>query len=432
MTTEIVRVPDIGSFEAVDVVEVLVAVGDVIAQGDSLITLESDKASLDVPSPLAGEVTEVLLAEGDQVAEGTAIVSLELTLTEPSPDPGPAEAPAPPTPATAPNQAPPPTAPAEAQPATMAPAAPSEAPPASTDGAPPHASPAVRREARQLGVDLRHVVGSGPRGRIVEQDVHAHVATRLSSPARPAPSVATTGPAADFARFGEVELVPLSRIRKRAAANLQQAWTQIPHVTQHDEADVTDLEAFRKAHAEAAKAQGFKLSPLPFVVQVCARALRAFPEFNSSLSDDGESLVLKRYVHVGVAVDTPAGLVVPVIRDADRKGLMELARELAEVSGRARAGKPRLDDFVGGTFTISSLGGIGGTGFTPIVNAPQVAILGVSRMLMKPVWQGAAFEPRKMLPLSLSYDHRVIDGAAAARFTAWIAAALGDLRQLLL
>ena len=442
-----VRVPDVGDIDGVTVAEVLVAPGDEVAVEDSLIVLESDKASMDVPSTLAGRVRKVAVSVGDEVEEGAVILTLEVSsagAAQPEPAAS-TESPEPAKPAE-PAEPAPPAPPAASEPAAPEPPKPAPAtrPPAPAASGRPinevafskaYASPAVRRFARELGVDLGRVEGSGRKGRITKDDVRNHVKAALASPA---PAAGGGGfelppmPEIDFSKFGEVETRPLGRIRRLTAKNVHRSWLHVPHVTQHGEADITELEAFRKAEGEAAKRQGFKLTPVAFLLKAVAGALAAFPDFNASLDPSGENLILKRYFHIGVAVDTPKGLVVPVIRDVDQKGIFELARELLEVSGRARDGKLLPKDFQGGCFTISSLGGIGGTAFTPIVNAPEVAILGASRHAMKPVWNGSEFVPRLMLPLSLSYDHRVIDGAAAARFIVHLGGLLGDLRRLLL
>ncbi|MDJ0839653.1 MAG: dihydrolipoyllysine-residue acetyltransferase [Acidobacteriota bacterium] len=429
-----VRVPDIGDFDSVDVSEVLVAPGDTVAEGDSLIGLESDKASMEVPAPFAGIIREVKVEEGGQVSEGTVIALVEKSdeaaaaPEAPSAPPEEKQAPAPePTPAPAPEpQAAPKPAPA---PAAQAPA-PAPAAPAQP-GVLPHASPAVRRFARELGADLTQVQGSGRKGRITKEDVQNYVKQRLSQP----PEKAAGGgfslpemPQIDFSKFGEIEEVKLSRIRKLSATTLHRSWLHAPHVTQHDEADITEMEAFRKGM----KADDVRLTPLVFLMKAVVAGMKEYPRFNSSLGPTGESLIMKKFFHLGIAVDTPNGLVVPVIRDVDKKGLVDLANELYEVSARAREGKLLPTDITGACFTISSLGGIGGTAFTPIINAPEVAILGVSRSFMKPVWNGTDFKPRLMLPLSLSYDHRVIDGADAARFTTYLGKILGDIRRLLL
>ena len=442
-----VLVPDIGDIDAVTVLEILVAPGDQVDVEDALVTLESDKASMDVPSPAAGTVKEIKVSSGDEVKEGSLLLLLEASAEAPKAEAPKAEAPkteAPKAEAPRPSPAAPPATPAAAPaPATPpqpapAPAAPSEAGPVDEEGfRKAYASPSVRRFARQLGVNLGKVQGTGRKGRITQEDVQAFVKKALSSPAAAAGGSVEgfqwpAMPEIDFSKFGEVEHKPLSRIRKVSARNLHRSWLHVPHVTQHDETDITEMEAFRKAHSEQAKKEGYKLTPVAFLLKAAAASLKAFPDFNSSLSPDGESLIVKKYVHIGVAVDTPNGLVVPVIRDVDQKSLSQLGKELVETSGRARDGKLMPQDFQGASFTISSLGGIGGTAFTPIVNAPEVAILGVSRSQMKPVWNGQEFQPRLMLPLSLSYDHRVIDGASAARFVVHLGSMLSDLRRLLI
>jgi pyruvate dehydrogenase E2 component (dihydrolipoamide acetyltransferase) len=436
------RVPDIGNYKGVPVIELLVAVGDVVKADQGLVTLESDKATMEVPAPFAGVVREIKVKVGDSVAEGDLVALIEEAA--PAPAPAPAAAPPPVSAPSAPAPAPATAAPATAAPApvvaatTALPAAPHR--PADPDAVLPghaaHASPAVRAFARELGVDLSKVTGSGRNGRVVEEDVKAHVKAALS---RPAAASATAGGAAlgllpwpevDFAKFGPVERQPLSKIKRLSGANLARNWVMIPHVTQIERADITEMEAFRKA--EGARHADLKLTPLVFMIKAVVAALKRYPQFNASLEAGGEAVVLKRYFHVGIAVDTPDGLVVPVIRDCDRKGLVDLARELGEASQKARAKKLTPADMSGGCFSISSLGGIGGSGFTPIVNAPEVAILGVSKASIEPVWDGSQFQPRLMLPLSLSYDHRVIDGADAARFAAYLAEVLGDVRRLLL
>jgi len=425
--TEVV-VPDIGDFADVPVIEVLVAPGDTVAPEDPLVTLESDKATMDVPAPAAGVVAEVLVAVGDTVSEGSPV----LTLT-PAPDAGaPVEAAAPgavdgavvaEASAGAPD-----TEEAEPEPERGVRPQPEPAtvtPPEPAEG-PPYASPAVRRLARALGIDLQGVSGTGRKGRITPQDLEGLAA----APAAGAGLGLAPWPQVDFAKHGPVERVPLSRIKRISGPALHRNWVMIPHVTHHDEADITELEAFRRRTNEELAGDGVKVTMVALLMKACVVSLKAFPEFNASL--DGDELVLKRYHHLGFAADTPQGLLVPVIRDVDAKGLVEIARELTELSGRAREGRLSAAEMAGSTFTISSLGGIGGTGFTPIVNAPEVAILGVTRSAMKPVWDGSEFRPRLMLPLSLSYDHRVIDGAAAARFTAHLAGVLADLRRALL
>jgi len=445
------RVPDIGGHSDVPVIEVLVQVGDTVKKDQGLVTLESDKATMEVPAPFAGIVRELKLKVGDEVSEGALVAMIEAS------DAAPVQA----------TVAPAKAEPAKAEPAKAAPA-PSAAPVAAAPAAPPveptvtpakaaprtppvafgadellpdkvpYASPAVRVFARELGVDLAKVTGSERGGRITKADVQGFVKQVLAAPGHSDSSGLATGaaggglqllpwPKVDFAKFGPVEMQPLSRIKKISGANLARNWAMIPHVTQHDAADITEMEAFRKQLGEEHK--DTKVTPLVFLIKAVVAGLKKYPQFNASL--DGEQLVLKQYFHVGIAVDTPDGLVVPVIRDCDRKGLLELAAELASISAKARDKKLVPADMSGGCFSISSLGGIGGTGFTPIINAPEVAILGVSKSSLQPVWNGKEFAPRLMLPLSLSYDHRVIDGAAAARFTAYLAQVLGDLRRLL-
>jgi pyruvate dehydrogenase complex dihydrolipoamide acetyltransferase, long form len=445
------KVPDIGGYENVPVIEVLVAPGDTVAKDQGLVTLESDKATMEVPSPFAGVVRELKVKVGDTLSEGSLVAIIEVG------EGGAAEQAAAPKAGAAPEQPAPPredAAPAAAEaPAVQAPAGVPAGAPASAPVSPPlrfeadalipgkvpYASPAVRLFARELGVDLNAVTGTGKGGRITREDVQKYVKGVLSG-AVAAPDAAGGGgalnllpwPKVDFAKFGEIEEMPLPRIRKISGANLARNWAMIPHVTQHDEADITDLEALRVQLNRENEKAGIKLTMLAFLVKACVHALKRFPEFNSSLDPSGEKLILKKYFHIGFAADTPNGLVVPVIRDADRKGVLEIARETAELARKAREGKLGPADMQGGCFSISSLGGIGGTAFTPIVNAPEVAILGVSRSAMKPVWDGKQFVPRLMLPLSLSYDHRVIDGAAAARFTSCLAQLLADMRRALL
>ncbi|MFT3807012.1 dihydrolipoyllysine-residue acetyltransferase [Arenimonas sp.] len=434
------RVPDIGGHTDVPVIELLVQVGETVKKDQGLVTLESDKATMEVPSPFAGVVRELKLKIGDEVGEGAVVALIEAVegdVAKPAAAPV-AAAPAP-TPA-APAAAVPAPAPAPAKPATAPVAAGSppvrfEADALLPDKV-PYASPAVRVFARELGVDLARVGGSERGGRISKEDVQAFVKKVMSGSASPAAGAggASAGglnlipwPQVDFAKFGAVESQPLSRIKKISGANLARNWAMIPHVTQHDDADITEMEAFRKKLGEEHK--DVKITPLVFLIKAVVAALKKYPAFNASL--DGDNLVLKKYFHIGIAVDTPDGLVVPVLRDCDTKGLLQLSQELAEISGKAREKKLGPTDMQGGCFSISSLGGIGGTGFTPIINAPEVAILGVSKSQTKPVWNGSEFAPRLMLPMSLSYDHRVIDGAAAARFTAYLAQVLGDLRRLL-
>jgi pyruvate dehydrogenase E2 component (dihydrolipoamide acetyltransferase) len=427
-----VLVPDIGDFADVPVIEVLVSPGDTIASEDPLVTLESDKATMDVPAPFGGVIREVKVSVGDTVSAG----SLLLTVVPAGPDEATAAAASLAGPAA--QEAAAPSAPPEAPAAPAAPpAAAAPAPGAEHAFRTAYASPGTRRLARALGVDLGQVNGTGRKGRITREDVRAF---RERPPQRAAPAAAAAAngagldllpwPQVDFTKFGEVEAVPLSRIKKISGANLARNWVMIPHVTHDDEADITDLEAFRKQTNEAYKKQEIRVTMLAFLIKASVAALKEFPEFNASL--DGENLVLKRYYNIGFAADTPHGLVVPVLKDADAKGVIQVAREMGELSAAARAGKLKPADMQGGNFTISSLGGIGGTSFTPIVNAPEVAILGVTRSVHKPVWNGKEFAPRLMLPLSLSYDHRVIDGAAAARFTRYLATALEDMRRVLL
>ncbi len=431
-----VKVPDIGDYKNIPVIEVLVKAGDTVKAEDPLVTLESDKSTMDVPSPAAGVVKEIKLKVGDKVSAGVLVLTLEAGgAAAATPAPAKVEAPAAVPQAAA--KAPPPPA---AKPAPAPVAAPAAV--AAVDEAgfgKSHASPSVRRFARELGVDLTRVKGSGPKDRIVMEDVQAYVKSELARP-RGEGAGAGGGPgfnlppmqAVDFSKFGPVTTQPLSRIKKLSGSFLHRNWVSIPHITQQEEADITELEAFRKSQAEEAKKSGIKFTMLGFLMKASVVALKQFPEFNASLSVDGESLVMKNYHHIGVAVDTPNGLVVPVIRDVDKKGLLEIAKELGDVSARMRAGKISPADLQGGCFSISSLGGLGGTFFTPIINAPEVAILGVGKASMKPVWNGKEFVPRLMLPLSLSYDHRVIDGALGARFSSFLATVLSDIRRLAL
>ncbi|EHA1203957.1 MULTISPECIES: pyruvate dehydrogenase complex dihydrolipoyllysine-residue acetyltransferase [Vibrio] len=425
-----VNVPDIGGDE-VEVTEIMVAVGDTVEEEQSLITVEGDKASMEVPAPFAGTVKEIKIAAGDKVSTGSLIMVFEVAGAAPAPAAAPAQAAAPAAPA-----------PKAEAPAAAAPAATGDF---KENDEYAHASPVVRRLAREFGVNLSKVKGSGRKSRILKEDVQAYVKDalkRLESGAGAAASGKGDGaalgllpwPKVDFSKFGETEVQPLSRIKKISGANLHRNWVMIPHVTQWDNADITALEAFRKEQnaIEAKKDTGMKITPLVFIMKAVAKALEAFPAFNSSLSEDGESLILKKYVNVGIAVDTPNGLVVPVFKDVNKKGIYELSEELMVVSKKARAGKLTAADMQGGCFTISSLGGIGGTAFTPIVNAPEVGILGVSKSEMKPVWNGKEFEPRLQLPLSLSYDHRVIDGAEGARFITYLNSCLSDIRRLVL
>ncbi|WP_439640178.1 dihydrolipoyllysine-residue acetyltransferase [Nevskia sp.] len=432
-----VTIPDIGDYKDVPVIEVLVADGDTVEKDQTLVVLESDKATLDVPAPAAGVVSGLVIKVGDKVAMGSAVCTLTGAGAAAAAPAAKAEAPAPAVKAEAPAAAP---APAEsaAKPAATAAEPPA---PATADGnaAVPYASPSIRKFARELGVDLARVSGSGPKGRITQEDVQGYVKKALSSPPPAAAAAASGGagippiPAVDFAQFGPIDTKPLARIRKISAAHLHRAWLNIPHVTQTDEADITELEAFRKEMSdESAKGGGPKLTLLPFMMKAVAKVLDAYPEFRASLSPDGESLIQKHYTHIGFAADTPNGLVVPVVRDVDKKTITQLAIETGELAKKARDGKLTGADMKGGVFSISSLGGIGGSHFTPIVNAPEVGILGVSKAVVKPVWDGKAFQPRLMVPLSLSYDHRVIDGAYAARTIVLLGKLLGDIRRLAL
>jgi pyruvate dehydrogenase E2 component (dihydrolipoamide acetyltransferase) len=436
-----VRVPDIGNFKDVEVIDVLVKPGDAVAIDTPLITLETEKATMDVPSSAAGVVRELAVQRGGKVSQGDLVIRVEAGEGAPAAAPAPVAAkPAPavaaPPAASAPVAA---AAPVAALPASV-PAAPAAAPARDRAFDEPgfaraHASPSVRKLARELGVDLARVEGSGAKGRITETDVKGWVRRTLggggAATAVPAGGALPRVAAVDFAAFGPVERRPLSRIQKIAGPRLHASWVNLPHVTQFDEADITAMEQTRAAMKSQATERGIKLTPLAFVMRACVQALAQYPQFNASLDADAGELVFKKYVHVGFAADTPHGLVVPVVRDADRKDVFELARDLAELSEKARAGKLSGAEMQGGCFTVSSLGGIGGTAFTPIINAPEVAILGVSRATMRPVWTDGQFVPRLMLPLSLSYDHRVIDGAAAVRFTSFLAHALEDVDALL-
>lgn len=447
MAIKQVCVPDIGNFKDVEVIEVLVRPGDQIAKDTPLITLESDKAAMDIPAPFAGTVQEVRVKVGDKVSEGSPVLLLDTAGSD-------APAAAAPvvkafvSPAATDTggvaatlaHVPPPSRP---MPDVLGPIAPKDKPaPVAARaefarGKPAHASPSVRRFARELGVDLSRLKGSGPRGRILKEDVHAWVKGELGKPRAEAPGVGLGLPPApliDFSQFGEIETQPLTRIKKLSGANLARNWITAPHVTQFDEADITDLEAFRKSMQDEAAKRGAKLTLLAFLMKAVVNALRAYPQFNASLTSDGEGLILKKYFHLGFACETPDGLVVPVIRDVNRKDVLDIARDLGDLSARARERKLKVEEMQGGCFTITSLGGIGGTAFSPIINCPEVAILGVARATMQPVWdeKSASFKPRLMLPLSLSYDHRVIDGADGARFTGHLRLMLSDVRRLLL
>ncbi|MCP1304219.1 MAG: pyruvate dehydrogenase complex dihydrolipoyllysine-residue acetyltransferase [Pseudomonadota bacterium] len=428
-----IRVPDLSGSSDVPIIEIGVAAGDEVDIEDPLITLESDKASMDVPSPFKGKILELTVKEGDTVSEGDVIGYMEVAGAKKAAPKKAAPEKADSKPQSAPSakQTSPAGSPSpEAQMAAHKP----------RDGKLVHAGPAVRMLARELGVDLGLVKPSGPKDRVLKEDVQAYVKQAIANQgkAQAAAPAASGGagipavPEVDFSQFGEVEEKPMGRLLKMGATNLHRSWLNVPHVTQFDEADITELENFRKAMKAEAEAQGAKLTPLPFLVKACAFALRKFPQFNVSLKGDGDTLVWKKYVHIGIAVDTPDGLMVPVLRDADKKSLIEIAKEMAELGKKAQTKKLKREEMTGGCFTISSLGSIGGTAFTPIVNAPEVAILGVSKAQMKPVWDGSAFQPRLMMPLSLSYDHRAINGADAARFTAFLADVLTDIRRLLL
>ena len=457
-----VTVPDIGGFKDVNVIDVLVKDGQQIEKETPLVTIETEKAAMDVPSPVAGKIAQVKLKTGDKVSEGSLILLIEAAVAAEAPADKPAAAPAStpngsktasPTAAAPAEKAPPASAapgstpaarPAAAPPAAVprsaAPAAPSppDAPrhePAAVDEqafSKAHASPSVRKFARELGADLGKVIGTGVKGRITEDDVKAHVKSLLTAASASAPAAAFPRvPVVDFAQFGAVEIKPLSRIQKISGARLQASWLNLPHVTQHEDADITDLEAARVASKEKASQEGVRLTPLVFIIKACILALKEFPRFNASLDESGENLVFKKYFNIGFAADTPNGLVVPVIANADQLDTYAIARTLATMSDKARTGKLKAAEMHGGGFTISSLGGIGGTYFTPIINAPEVAVLGVSRSALKPVYERGAFVPRLMLPLSLSYDHRVIDGAEAARFVVFLAKTLGEPKALL-
>jgi pyruvate dehydrogenase E2 component (dihydrolipoamide acetyltransferase) len=435
-----VKVPDIGDFKDVPVIEVMVHPGDSVKKDDSLLTLESDKATMEIPAPFAGTVKDILVKAGDKVSEGVAILTMEAAASADAPAPAAGAA----APAQAAGQSPKaaPTAPAAVP--VPAPAPASSPPPApapssgaqSEAGTPPHASPGVRRFARELGVDVARVTGSGPKGRILKEDIQNFVKQSLAGGVAPAASARAGGmsdlglpawPKVDFAKFGPIEAKPLTRIQKISGPALARNWVMIPHVTQFDEADITELEAFRaKVNEENAKA-GVKVTPLAFLIKAVVAALKKYPTLNSSL--DGDNLIVKGYWNIGFAADTPNGLMVPVVKAADQKGVVEIAKETSELAAKAREGKLGPADMQGGTFSISSLGGIGGTSFTPIVNAPEVAILGVSKAAMKPMWNGKEFAPRLMMPLSLSYDHRVVDGALGARFTSYLAQVIADLRR---
>jgi pyruvate dehydrogenase E2 component (dihydrolipoamide acetyltransferase) len=430
-----VEVPDIGDFEDVPIIEILVSEGDTVDAEDPLVTLESDKATMDVPAPMAGTIKTISVKIGDRVSQGSALMEIEPSEGAPT---GTEASAAASEGADSEAQAPDAIGSAQEAEESAGTQTPAERPPAQTNGGPPYASPSVRRLAREMSVDLSGVQGSGRKGRITREDVQTAKSGAGAAPASPSGAPATSGigldlpawPTIDFTKFGEIERVQRSRIQRISGPVLHRNWVMIPHVTQNDEADITDLEAWRKQLNKEHERAGVKFTMVTFLIAASVAALKAFPNFNASL--DGEDLILKRYYNIGFAADTPGGLVVPVIKNADRKGLADIARELTELSGKARDGKLAPGDMQGATFTISSLGGIGGTSFTPIINAPEVAILGVTRAAMKPVWDGAQFVPRLMVPLSLSYDHRVIDGAAAARFVVHLVGVLSDLRRALI
>jgi pyruvate dehydrogenase E2 component (dihydrolipoamide acetyltransferase) len=445
-----VKVPDIGDFKDVEIIELLVKPGDTIKAEQSLVTVESDKASMEIPASHAGVVKELKVKLGDKISEGSLLLMLEAAAgTAAAPAPAPAAAAPAPAPAPAPVPAPAP-APAEAS-APAERVVPTAALPAHEPTAPrgqlPHASPTIRKLARELGVPLDEVKGSGPKGRITQDDVHGFVKAVMAGQTRTQAQSAQGGAAAagggggnfpglpawptvDFAKFGPIERKDLSRIKKISGAALHRNWVMIPHVTNHDNADITELEALRVQLNKENEKSGIKVTMLAFVIKAVVAALKKFPEFNASL--DGDALVLKKYFHIGFAADTPNGLVVPVLKDADQKGLLQISKEMSELAAKARDGKLGPSEMTGGCFSISSLGGIGGRYFSPIINAPEVAILGLSRGVTEPVWDGKAFQPRLMLPLSLSYDHRVIDGAAAARFNAYLTQVLADFRRVIL
>jgi pyruvate dehydrogenase E2 component (dihydrolipoamide acetyltransferase) len=417
-------VPDLGDFEDVEVIEVLVSAGDKIDVDDPLATLETDKAAMDVPAVVGGTIENVLVKVGDKVSEGSSLAIIDAVAHAVTAEPAPTQKPV----ETAATQS------IKAAPKTQKPlAAPRKLPAINEAGfATAHASPSVRKLARELGVNLAQVKGGGLKGRILHDDLKAFVKAILSGQAAsPAGGGLPKTPSVDFAKFGEIDVQPLTRIQKISGPRLQASWINLPHVTQHDDADITELEARRQQLKGPAKEKGIPLTPLAFIIKACVAALREFPRVNASLSEDGESLVYKKYCHIGFAADTEQGLMVPVIRDADKKDVYELATDLKELSAAARDGKLKAPQLQGASFTISSLGGIGGTAFTPIVNAPEVAILGVSRSSMQPVWDGEKFEPRLMLPLSFSYDHRVVDGAMAVRFTTYLSKVLSDVDSLL-
>ena len=435
MAIQQINIPDIGDFDSVEVIEVLVSVGDVVAVDDSLLTLESDKATMEIPSPVAGTITKIAVSVGDDVAEGDTVFDIDVS------DSASEDAPAPKEAAAAPVKEEPVTPTASV--AEVPKAAPTQTPVVSTNkpvnaqsmGASSHASPSVRAFARKLGVELTQVTGTGPKGRVQQTDVEGLIKSVMQSGgASGATSGAGIPPIAtiDFSKFGETTTEALGRIKKISGKFLHASWLNVPHVTQFDECDITEMDQFRKDQKAIAEKQGIKLTPLVFVMKAVVKALQDFPSVNASLSPDGQSIIKKQYYNIGIAVDTPNGLMVPVVKDVDKKGIYELSKDLMEISGKAREGKLSAADMSGGTFTISSLGGIGGTQFTPIVNAPEVAIMGLSKAKMQPVWNGSEFIPRLIMPFSVSYDHRALDGAEGVRFTTTVGKYLSDLRQLIL
>jgi pyruvate dehydrogenase E2 component (dihydrolipoamide acetyltransferase) len=422
---EMILVPDVGSSDGIDVIEVCVAVGDVVSEGDSLVVLESDKASMEVPSPYSGTITKIVMKVGDSAKLGAEIAEIEREVAAAVSEVKPAvEAPAPAKAAAAPAPATPAAAPATKPAATV------------TSHADVYAGPAVRKLAREFGLELEQLTGTGPRGRILKEDVQQYVKDlakgNVKGAATGGGSALPAIPDVDFSQFGEIDAQPLTKLHKLTAANMHRSWVNLPHVTQFDDVDISELEDFRAGLKREAEQRGVKLTPLPFLLKAAAVALQAHPKFNASLSADGENMVYKKYIHIGIAVDTPAGLVVPVIRDVDKKSLWDLAAESAELANKAKNRKLKPAEMQGGCFTISSLGSIGGTGFTPIINAPEVAIMGVSKLAIKPHWNGTEFVPRKMLPVSLSYDHRAINGVDAGQFFTFMGMALADIRRLLL
>ncbi|TDJ22047.1 MAG: branched-chain alpha-keto acid dehydrogenase subunit E2 [Gammaproteobacteria bacterium] len=453
---KIIKLPNIGDFEEIEVIEVLIAAGDAIAAEDSIIVLESDKSTMEIPSPFGGIVKSISVQVGDRISEGSEVAKIEVSETVEGEKPMPSEvadtkseanteqATAPSVAIEEPTEIPEAgiTESTDVPPGESTPGKPRKPPPGKPVNDPAkvaarllHASPSIRRYARELGVNLEAVIGTGAKGRILKQDVMAHIKAAMSSPGTGAAGglAVAAMPEIDFSRFGEIEVVPLSRIRKISGAHLHRSWVSVPHVTQFDEANITDLEAFRKSLAKEAEKKGVRLTLLVFMMKALVASMKEFPDFNASLEAGGDRLILKKYFHIGVAVDTPNGLVVPVIRDVDQKGLYDLAGELAATAARAREGKLSPTDMQGGCFTISSLGGIGGTQFTPIVNAPEVAILGIAKAKMQPVYAAdGSFTPGLILPLALSYDHRVIDGAQGARFTSYLSQVITDIRRVLL